>query len=193
MSPRGKVKELIEAMQAQPEKVLWTPQECREIDGGYRVPGRVRREAAAVAARGGAGVITFTIPGNPVGKGRPRMSRRGGFVRLYTPEKTASYESLVALAGQQAMAGRPVFEGACVVALDICVPVPASWSKKKQVAALAGQVHPTTKPDIDNVEKAIFDGLNGVVWKDDVQVVQVTKRKRYGDTPGVQVGVELAS
>lgn len=33
MSPRGKIKELIEAMQAQPEKVLWSPPECGEIVG----------------------------------------------------------------------------------------------------------------------------------------------------------------
>lgn len=135
-------------------------------------------------------MITFTIPGQPVGKGRARVSRRGGFARLYTPEKTASYESLVALAGQQAMAGRPVIEGAVAVTLRIAVQVPASWSKKKQAAALDGQVHPTTKPDIDNVEKAIFDGLNGVVWKDDVQVVQVVKAKRYGAKPGVEVAIQ---
>jgi Holliday junction resolvase RusA-like endonuclease len=134
-------------------------------------------------------VITFHIPGQPVGKGRARVSRRGGFARLYTPEKTVSYEGLVALAGQQAMAGRPVIESAVSVVLRIAVQVPASWSNKKQAAALIGEVHPTTKPDIDNVEKAIFDGLNGVVWKDDVQVVQVVKSKRYGATPGVEVEV----
>jgi Holliday junction resolvase RusA-like endonuclease len=138
-------------------------------------------------------VIQFVIPGNPVGKGRPRVSRRGGFARMYTPEKTASYESLVKLAGHEAMHGRPVIEGAVRVRLDIRVQVPASWSKKKQAAALGWEILPTTKPDIDNVEKAVFDGLNGVVWKDDVQVVDVSKTKRYSDTPGVHVTVEEAA
>lgn len=136
-------------------------------------------------------MIVFTVPGQPVGKGRARVSRRGGFARLYTPEKTVSYESLVALAGHQAMAGRPVIEDAVSVRLDIRVQVPSSWSKKKQAAALAGEIHPTTKPDIDNVEKAVFDGLNGVTWKDDVQVVAVFKTKRYGDQPGVGVHIQL--
>jgi Holliday junction resolvase RusA-like endonuclease len=135
-------------------------------------------------------IVTFTIPGNPVGKGRPRVSSRGGFSRMYTPEKTASYESRVAMAGHMAMGDCSVIEGAVMVTLEIVVPVPASWSKKKQAAALAGQVLPTTKPDIDNVEKAIFDGLNGVAWKDDVQVVDVAKRKRYGATPGVAVTIQ---
>lgn len=40
-------------------------------------------------------VRTFTIPGTPVGKGRPKFSRAGAGVRTYTPEKTASYETLV--------------------------------------------------------------------------------------------------
>lgn len=137
-------------------------------------------------------MIQFTIPGNPVGKGRPRVSRRGGHARLYTPEKTASYESRVAVAGHIAMGDCAVIEGAVSVVLAITVPIPASWSKKKQAQAMAGVLLPTTKPDIDNVEKAIFDGLNGVVWKDDVQVVEVTKRKRYGETPGVLVAIRTA-
>lgn len=33
MTPRGKVKELIDAMQAQPEKVQWLVPECAEIVG----------------------------------------------------------------------------------------------------------------------------------------------------------------
>ena len=69
--------------------------------------------------------------------------------------------------------------------------VPASWSKRKQAMALAGTVYPTSKPDIDNVEKILFDGLNGIVWKDDVQVVDVVKRKRYGATPGVQMTIRM--
>lgn len=33
MSPRGKVKQLIEAMQAKPEQALWTPTECAKAMG----------------------------------------------------------------------------------------------------------------------------------------------------------------
>lgn len=134
-------------------------------------------------------LITFEIPGPPVGKGRARVARRGRFTTMYTPEKTASYESLVAMSAHQAMQGRAMLLDAVAVTLDIRVPIPASWSQKKQAAAIAGQIRPTTKPDIDNVEKAIFDGLNGVAWKDDVQVVRVTKEKRYAPAPGVAVTI----
>ena len=135
-------------------------------------------------------MITFTVPGQPQGKGRPRIGKVGQHARMFTPQKTAAYEGLIAHAGQLAMNGRPPMLGAVAVVLDIRLQVPASWSRKKAAEALAGRVHPTTKPDIDNTEKAVFDGLNGVVWKDDVQVVDVCKRKRYSDTPGVTVEIE---
>jgi Holliday junction resolvase RusA-like endonuclease len=135
-------------------------------------------------------MISFTIPGPPVGKQRPIAGRSfAGHTTLRTPTKTLNYESLVAHAAHQAMAGRPILLDACTVVLDIRVMAPTSWSKKRRAAALAGLLHPATKPDIDNVEKCVFDGLNGVVWKDDVQVVEVRKRKRYAQTPGVDVSV----
>jgi Holliday junction resolvase RusA-like endonuclease len=133
--------------------------------------------------------LNFTVPGNPVGKGRPRVARRGWFARMYTPEKTASYESLVKMAGHQAMAGRDLFTEAVAVTLDVWVPIPASWSQRKQTQAIDGAIRPTTKPDLDNVAKAIFDGLNGIAWKDDVQVVRAVVTKRYSTTPRVDVSI----
>ena len=109
---------------------------------------------------------------------------------MFTPAKTVGYEGLVALAAQQAMRGAPLIEGPVLAQLRIDVQIPASWSGKKQRAAEAGQLAPTSKPDIDNVVKAIFDAINGVVWKDDVQVVALTVKKRYSLVPGVAVRID---
>lgn len=133
--------------------------------------------------------IVFIVPGQPQGKGRPRVGKIGGHARMFTPEKTVAYEGLIAMSAQQAMQGRALLTGPVAVTLDVRCQVPESWSKTKKAQALIGVVHPTTKPDIDNVEKAVFDGLNGVAWRDDVQVVQVTKRKRYAPLPGVYVEI----
>ncbi|MBZ0073637.1 RusA family crossover junction endodeoxyribonuclease [Bordetella hinzii] len=145
--------------------------------------------------------IVFTIPGAPQGKGRAKSSSRIGrdprtgaprvFTRHYTPEKTASYESLVKLAAAQAMAGREPYTGPIRMDLDIVLPIPASWSGVRQRRAAAGEIAPTTKPDSDNVEKAVKDGINGIVYRDDVQVVQDSKRKVYGAVPGVTVRVTV--
>lgn len=134
-------------------------------------------------------MITFTVPGQPVGKGRPRIGRVGAHARMFTPEKTVNYESLVKHAAHMAIAGGLPLLGAVSVLMDIRLQIPASWSAKKQARAAEGLEHPTTKPDIDNIEKAIFDACNGVVWRDDVQVVEVAKRKRYSMTPGVTVSI----
>lgn len=131
--------------------------------------------------------VTFTVPGVPIGKGRPRVSAAAGRARMYTPAKTVGYEGLIAHEARIAMNGRDLIAGPVDVSLDIAVPIPASWSQKKQVAALSGHLRPTGKPDIDNTCKAIFDGINQVVWKDDAQVVHVRASKRYALVPGVRV------
>jgi Holliday junction resolvase RusA-like endonuclease len=112
---------------------------------------------------------------------------------MFSPARTVAYEGLIAHAAHQAMAGRPLLDGAVSMSLELDCQVPASWSAKKQRAALAGAVFPTTKPDADNVIKAICDGLNGVAWRDDVQVVDLRLRKRYAATPCVRVQIDTAS
>lgn len=134
-------------------------------------------------------VITFTVPGEPQGKGRPRAFRAGRGVRMYTPAKTEAYEQAVATAGRQAMAGREPMVGPLAVDLMAVVSVPASWSKKRRAAALEGLELPAKKPDADNVAKAIADGLNGITYGDDAQVVELRVRKRYGEVPGVLVEI----
>ena len=131
--------------------------------------------------------VEFFVPGQPVGKGRPRATVRAGRARLYTPAKTEKYEARVALFAQQAMAGRPVMAGPVALSVTALFPIPTSWPKKRQAAARAGTEQHTKRPDADNCAKAILDGLNGVVWKDDSQVVTLSIEKRYAEVPRVEV------
>lgn len=110
-------------------------------------------------------------------------------MKTYTPEATATYENLVRVKAQEAMQGQPMFDGAVQVVIRLFVLPPASWSQKKQAAALAGDIKPTTKPDIDNVVKGLFDAMNEVVFADDKQAVDLTVQKRYAATPGAVVEV----
>lgn len=145
--------------------------------------------STAPASRPPARAVTFVVPGQPVAKGRARFAKRGNFVQTYTPEKTANYESLVKLCSGQAMAGHAPFAGPVILHLDVVMAIPSSWSKKKQAAALAGDIAATKKPDADNVLKAIKDGMNGIVYVDDAQAVDIRVIKRYGATPSVSVNV----
>lgn len=133
--------------------------------------------------------IRFTVPGQPQGKGRPRVGQIAGHARMFTPAKTLAYEGFIALQAQIAMAHHDLVEGPVLVRMFVACQIPESKSKKWKADALAGLVFPTTKPDVDNTVKAVFDALNGVVWKDDVQVVDLQLTKRYSASPRVEVEI----
>jgi Holliday junction resolvase RusA-like endonuclease len=135
--------------------------------------------------------LAFSVPGEPQGKGRAKIVKIAGFSRMATPAKTVAYEGLIAHAAQLAMRGAAPFAGDCRLEVNMVCSVPASWSGKKRAQALAGGIRPAKKPDADNVVKAVCDGLNGVVWRDDVQAVEGAWRKAYGETPGLHVRVAL--
>ena len=133
--------------------------------------------------------LQFTIPGQPVAKARARVTMVGGFVRAYTPKKTADYEALVAGIAKRAMAGRAPSAAPIEVLLELRMEIPASWTKAKRLAASMGTVRATKKPDADNVLKGVKDACNGIVWVDDSQVVVITVRKLYHADPCVVIAV----
>lgn len=135
-------------------------------------------------------MISFFVPGVPVGKGRPRITTRGGKPRAYTPAKTVNYESEVATVAHSAMDGSDPFAGPVALTITATFPIPPSWKKAKQEEARAGRLWHTSKPDGDNCLKALGDALNGIVWNDDSQVSRCAFAKVYGDRPGVHVFVE---
>lgn len=49
---------------------------------------------------------------------------------------------------------------------------------------------PTTKPDLDNLTKAVWDALNGIIWHDDSNITRTVQEKNYteGD-PGLTIHV----
>lgn len=132
-------------------------------------------------------MIAFEVCGQPRGKGRPRFSRKAGVA--YTPPETRTYENLLRAAAQDAMAGRAPLDGAVILHLTATMPVPQSWSKKKQMQALSGAIRPTTKPDCDNILK-MTDALNEVVFRDDKQIVEARITKQYGERPSLMVEIE---
>ena len=137
--------------------------------------------------------IEFFVPGTPVGKGRPRAARRGAGLVMFTPGKTADYEALVAATAGNAMRAHQLLDGPLEAVLDVRFPVPVSWSKAKRARALAGVEWHTSKPDADNVAKAILDACNGVVFRDDSQIVILIATKAFSEEPGVRVVIRECS
>lgn len=136
--------------------------------------------------------ILIVVPGHPVGKGRARSARLpNGRTIHYTPEKTRTWEGIARSAALDVMRDRlhyyTPFDCPMRMSLIITHAIPDSWPNWKRTLALGGKIEPTVKPDADNVEKAVKDALNGVVWRDDCQVVSCSKEKLYGEVPGVRI------
>ena len=135
-------------------------------------------------------MVRFMVLGTPVPKGRPRFARRGKFVSTYSPKTTVDYESKVSESAKLAMGASEPLETPVGAYIYITLPVPASYSKKRTQACLSGEERPTKKSDIDNYCKAIFDGMNGIVFVDDSLVVSLHATKVYGTIGMVEVMVK---
>lgn len=132
----------------------------------------------------------FEIPGEIVGKARPRMNTYTGIA--YTPTKTKYYEYLVKRAFQDKYGCIDLIPGDIAVKIIIVAyfNIPKSTSKRKCEQMLKDEIRPTKKPDIDNITKIILDAMNKFVIYDDTQVVELIVKKYYAKTPKVYVKVE---
>ena len=127
--------------------------------------------------------IRLEISGIPAGKGRPRFARRG---HAYTPEKTREYEGRVAAAFYNSR--EKAFQKGTPIIVDVIakMPIPKSTSKKNRLEMLAREKM-LKKPDIDNIVKAVLDGLSGLAFPDDNQVWKIYAYKIYAEEPSTTV------
>jgi Holliday junction resolvase RusA-like endonuclease len=131
----------------------------------------------------------FEIEGKIKGKGRPRFSSYGKFVKAYTPEQTASYENLIKLQFR-ITCGKWYSELPLRMKITAIHGITKSTSKKNRLKMLQGEILPVKKPDSDNICKVICDALNGIAYKDDTQVVELSVKKIYGEPERVIIEIE---
>lgn len=135
--------------------------------------------------------ISFTVPGKPVGKQRPRFSRTYTGVRTYTPRKTQEYEDLVRISYRAV--SKQKLEGAISATIYGYFEPPKSVSKTQRAKMLNGEISHIKKIDSDNLAKSILDALNGVAYDDDSQVCLLVVQKLYGEKARVEVVLEEIS
>lgn len=122
-------------------------------------------------------MITLIIPGRPAAWQRARSN---GKVRFDSADQ-ARNKLTIGQIGSVAMAGRPPLEGAIEISVSAFWQWPKSMSEKKR--RVYGSQYFTARPDGDNIVKLLGDALNGIVWRDDAQIVTATISKRYGLIP----------
>ena len=131
--------------------------------------------------------MTITIPGQPIGAHRPRVTTSGPFARAYMPKAHADYLQIVKASAISQWSGQPL-EGPVEVVMQAGFSPPKSTSKRK-TAAMINKLH-DRKPDADNVAKIVLDGLSGIAFVDDNQVAILKIVKFWTATPGVDVTVK---
>lgn len=112
--------------------------------------------------------IEFTVPGKPVPMARPRVTLHG----TYTPKECRQYKNLVATVAKSVMRGNDymMFEAEPLECrVRFIFPLPKT--RKNPWA--------TSRPDLDNLYKAVTDSMIGIVYKDDAQIVRASIEKAY--------------
>ena len=130
--------------------------------------------------------IIFNVLGKPYGKQRPRYGKYG----IFDPQSNKAYERRVKAAFYEA-AGKHFVPLSTPVAMMITMHFqpPKSVNRSVYRDMIEGKVYPTHKPDIDNCVKSIMDGLNGVAYDDDKQVVAIVVNKAYSTEAKVTVSI----
>lgn len=128
----------------------------------------------------------------PKPQSRPRFAKRGNFVKAYEEQDMKSWRNHCQLLIANQYMGQPILEGALRAKLRFYIKPPQYISKvKKNQRALLDEVMPVDKkPDIDNYEKALYDSMSGIVFKDDGQVAMHDVGKFYSLNPRIEVEIE---
>jgi len=124
--------------------------------------------------------IQFIAFGDPKGQPRPRAFSRGGITRMYDPGTAEGWKGQIAAA---AMPHKPAaqLEGPLHVTLLFRFARPKSHWSKKGLKPTAPEYH-TSKPDADNLAKAVLDCITQLgFWRDDAQVAALDVRKKYAN------------
>lgn len=126
----------------------------------------------------------FIIDGECVPKARPRVTRNG----TYTPKRTKDYERHVkkSLLEQGAKGS----EKPLTMKVDIYKGYLKNWTIKQREQADNGIKQPYRRPDVDNYVKSILDGADGILYKDDAQIIRLEIEKHYDRKPRVEVQIK---
>ena len=135
--------------------------------------------------------VTIEILGKPIAKARPRFKRLGKFVKTYDiQDESKNNIALIAQkTAQEQLYGNPL-EGQLMVSIDCFFEPPKSSSKKQLDLMLTNKVRHVKRPDCTNIAKFYEDAFNGIIWKDDSQIVHLVIRKWYGETAKVLITIQ---
>lgn len=139
--------------------------------------------------------ITFTVLGlaQPAGSKKAFVNpKTGRAIIVDDAKKSKPWKQEVAGAALDALAGREMLAGPLSVDLRFYRGRPKGHygsGRNAEVLKLDAPCRPITKPDVDKLSRAMLDGMTGVVYRDDAQIVEKRAAKFYGYPERVEVVV----
>lgn len=142
--------------------------------------------------------IEFFVPG----KAEPGGSKKGFFnpkikrvVIVDDNAKSGGWKQDVKLFASRAYLGEPIAETPLSVTCCFFIARPKyHYGTGKNAGVLKEQyknAYPLSKPDATKLFRSTEDAMTGVIWKDDAQVVEQIITKRYSETPGARISIEV--
>jgi Holliday junction resolvase RusA-like endonuclease len=144
-------------------------------------------------------LVQFHALGVPVPQGSKKAFKHrhtGRVVMTDDNPNLAAWRDTVAYAARAAWAGRAPLTAPVTASLVFYLPRPASHygtGRNAGILKASAPLHPTVKPDLDKLVRAVFDSLTTAgVWKDDALCWGESAWKNYADgrPPGLVLTLE---
>lgn len=130
--------------------------------------------------------ISIVYYGEP--KAQPRARASSNLSHFYDPGKSFKLTVSEAIRSQLGNDFRPL-DTEVYFTVRFYKPFPKTTPKKKQVLMELGAIRPTTKPDLDNYEKLLYDALLNLLYRDDSIVVHGNCAKFFSCKPRVELEI----
>lgn len=139
--------------------------------------------------------MKIQILGIPLAKQSARFAKRGRFMQSYQPKEITNWvaQARLQILNQLPEGWIPIDGKVIIKKLEFIFPPLKCWSKKKLRSLQEGEmIYKEPKPDIDNLQKLTYDSCNGILWRDDAQVVEIRLlRKIFGEVPRIELELDL--
>lgn len=142
-------------------------------------------------------IVEIVLGSPPVPQPRHRIATRGRFANAYVPKEHAihAWKTLIKLAAYREYKVGPIWKGPVHCRVSFAVPRPKShYGKGRNCLILkpSAPIYPTKAQtgDLDNLLKALWDACEGILFKNDSQIVHVDATKVYAG-PAREAGLRV--
>lgn len=134
--------------------------------------------------------LSFTVYGlaQPAGSKVAMKTKTGRLLVRDAAKGSRPWKTQVAQAAGEAMNGSGLLDGALELSVIFTVPRPKGHYGVRGLRPSAPE-HPTVRPDVTKLLRAIEDACTGIVWRDDAQIVAQHAYKEYGEPARADVRV----